>query len=254
LSGLGHLTQKDEGDSIEFDIPVEGNSKTVYYTSYAKGFQITREMAQDDLFGNMNKLPAKLAKSAAIKPDVVFFNTIFNNGFDTTTVGDGLYVFDSSRPQLYTGATSESNMADTPSSLSETSLQAGFESFWALEDEAGMPINIEPDILLIPYQLTWVAEKLRQTGLVVGSANNDINTVNPSNGVVGWRIMVSRFLTDTNAWFLLAKERDCRMYWKDNATFESSDDFYTGNALFKVTMRFNTFAMQWKGMYGNAGA
>lgn len=258
LSGFGHITQKDEGDSIVFDIPVEGHSKTVYYTSYAKGFQITQEMAQDDLFGHMNGLPSKLAKSAAIKPDVVFFN-LFNNGFASETAWDGQYVFDTDHDQLYTGASNKANEPAVASSLSETSLQAGFEHYWALQDEAGLPITMTPDLLLIPPELTWTAEKLRLTGLIVGSANNDINTVNPTNGVmgptsVGWRSYVSRHLTSSTAWFLLSKERDCRLYWKNQATMESSDDFYTGNALFKVTMRFAAFVMNWKGLYGNAGA
>jgi|10_taG_2_1085330.scaffolds.fasta_scaffold03119_3 hypothetical protein len=253
LSGFGHLVTKDEGDRVTFDLPEQGHAKTIYYTSYAKGFQITSEMYKDDLFQNFMKLPAKLAKSAAIKPDVVFFDTVFNNGFDTTTGWDGQYVFDNDHDQLYTGNSSKSNIPTTAGSLSETTLQAAYEYYWDLEDEAGLPIQLTPDMLLAPPELTWVVEKLRQSGLVVGSGNNDINTVNPGNSVVSWTPFISRFLTDANAWFLLAEERDCRLYWKENAQMESADDFHTGNALFKVTMRFSAFVMDWKGMYGNAG-
>ena len=253
LSGFGHLVLKDEGDAITFDIPEQGNAKTIYYTSYAKGFQITQEMYKDDLFKNFQKLPQKLAKSAAVKPDVVFFDTIFNNGFSSTTSSDGANIFDTVHTQLKTGAANRSNEPSSGSSLSETSLRAAWEHYWDLEDEAGLPITLTPDIMAIPPELTWVAEQLRQSGLITGSANNDINVVNPSNGVVQWKPFVSRFLTDANAWFLLAKERDCRLYWKENAEMESGDDFYTGNALFKVTMRFSVFAMDWKGMYGNPG-
>lgn len=254
LSGLGHLEEKGEGGAITFDIPQEGHKKSAYYTSYAKGFQITQEMYKDDLFGNFKRLPSKLGKSAAVKPDVVFFNTVFNNGFDTTTGRDGQYVFDDAHDQLKTEAT-VANEPTTAADLSEAALQAAFEHFWGLEDETGMPISMQPGNLLIHPNNIWTAQNLKAAGQLVGSANNDINTVNPDNGVVdAWSIMTSRFLTDEDAWFLISADHDARLYWKENAKIESADDFYTGNALFKVTMRFAVFVMDWRGLYGSPGA
>jgi hypothetical protein len=254
LSGLGHLETKTEGNSITFDVPVEGNEKTIYYTTYAKGFQITEEGMADDLFGNFKKLPAKLSKSAAIRPDVVFFNHVFNNGFVSSTAWDGNFIFDTDHTQLYTGLANLANEPTTASDLSETSLQEAYEYYWGVEDEAGMPMYLDPEILLVAPQNTWMVNNLYKSSGMVGSANNDINTVNPSNGVISWRPFVSRFLTDTDAWFLLSKQRDCRLYWKKQATLESADDFYTGNALFKVTMRFGVGVFDWRTMYGNPGA
>ena len=260
LSGLGHLKTKKEGDSITFDLPVEGHEKTVYWETYALGFQITAEMAADDQTGNFKKMPQKLAKSAAIKPDIVFFNNNFNNGFTGTVVGnynlswDGQHIFDTDHTELYTGLATIANEPATAGSLSETTLQAGFEYFWNLTDEAGMPMVLTPDILLVPTELTWVVSKLQKQGLIINSANNDINTVSPQNGIVGWRPKISRFLTSATAWFLLSKERDHRLEWKQNASLESADDFYTGNALFKVTERFQAYTMAFKPSYGNPGA
>lgn len=253
LSGLGHLREKEEGAVIETDQPVEGNEKTIYYTAYALGFFVTREMVKDDLHQNFAKMSKKLGKSAAIKPDVVFFNHVFNNGFDSSTSNDGQYIFDTDHTNLKSSST-YANEPATPGALSETTLQAAFEYFWGLTDDQGMPINSTAGKLVIPYQETWTMEKLRKTGLIVGSANNDINTVNPSNGVVGWTAHISRHLTDTDAWFLMGDNHDARLLWKEKPVMESADDIYTGNALFTVYERFGVAVFDAREMYGNPGS
>jgi phage major head subunit gpT-like protein len=254
ISPLGALREIPEGNGIYFDIPVEGHKKVVYYTKYGLGFQITEEMMKDDLFGNFKKMPKKLAKSAALKPDAVFWD-LFNNGFGTHTAWDSQYVFDTDHSTLKSGTTIANEPA-TAGTLSETTLQAAYEYFDAIIDEAGFPIQMTPFLVVVPTELRWTAGKLLQTEFQVGSANNDVNTVNPGNNIVpsGWNYFVSRYLTSTTAWFLLAKEHDFRILWKDNTRLESADDFYTGNALFKVVQRYAVFVMDYKGAYGNEGA
>lgn len=254
LSPLGQLRELPEGEGIQFDLPVEGNDKTIYYTKYGLGFQITEEMMADDLFGNFKKMPSKLAKSAVQKQETVFWD-LFNSGFTTQTAWDGNAVFSTSHAALKDG-TSLSNKPATDGALSETTLQAAFEYFWNAKDQAGMPITLEPWLLVAPVKLRWLIMKLWKTEGVVGSANNDINTVNPAQNpdLPGWKPFLSRYLTSDTAWFLIAKDHDARFYWKKKPALESSDDFSTGNALFKATERMASFVMNYQGMYGNAGA
>ncbi len=254
MSPIGNLRELPEGEGIQFDLPVEGNDKTVYYTKYGLGIQITEEMPTDDLFGNFKKLPKKLAKSAVQKQETVFWD-LFNSGFTSQTAADGNAIFSTSHAALKTGD-DLSNTPATAGSLSETTLQAGFEYFWGLKDQAGNPITMEAALLVIPVELRWLVAKLWKTEGVVGSANNDLNTVNPSQNsdLPGWKPFISRYLTSSSAWFLIAQDHDARFYWKKKPTLESSDDFSTGNALFKVTERMTAFVMDYNGMYGNAGA
>lgn len=253
LSPLGDLREIPEGTGIQFDFPVEGHKKTIYYTKYGLGFQITEEMYKDDLQGNFKQMPSKLAKSAAIKQDVEFFD-LFNNGFATHQSWDSNYIFHTGHTTLKSGDTI-ANEPSTASSLSETSLQAAFEYYDTLVDEAGNPLNIRPNKLLVPTELKYSALKLRANTGQIGTANNDLNIVAADNDFVdSYNIHVSRFLTSSTAWFLLSDEHDFRFFWKDRARMESADDFYTGNALFKVVMRFACFAMDYKGAYGNSGA
>lgn len=263
MSGIGHLQDLPEGNQVTFDIPVEGHEKTIYWDWYALGIQITERMMTYDFRGNFKKLPQKLAKSAAIKPDVIFHNNIFNNGFTGTDKynlsWDGQNIFDQDHTQLYTGLSNIANEPSTAGALSETTLQAGFEYFWGVNDEAGMPVTLTPDLLYVAPANAWQLSKLKKSGLIIGSMDNDPNTVmpgfteGPGGQTVGWRGKVSRFLTSDDAWFLLAKERDCRLDWVLQARFDSSDDFHTGSALFKVTEAFQAYAMSYREMYGNPG-
>lgn len=260
LSPLGELREMAEGEGIEFDIPAEGHKKTVYYKIFGLGFQITKKMYRDDLFQNFKKMPAKLSKSARNKEETEFWD-LFNSGFGTTqTAWDGLPIFSYNAAIGSTHSTLKSyeainNEPSTAGSLSETTLQAAFEYYDTLIDEAGMPIVMRPNTLIVPTQLRYTAGKLMKNAGILGSANNDMNTMNPANGLVdAYRLHVGRFLTSSTAWFLVSNDHDLHFFWKQRPLMESADDFATGNALFKVTTEFLPFCMGYKGLYGNEGA
>lgn len=253
LSPLGQLREISEGGQVEFDLPEAGHKVTKYYRIFGLGFQITAPMYKDDLTGNWKQMPRKLAKSAGQKPDIVAFD-VFNNGFTSETSADGQYIFDVDHTTLKSGDTIANEPA-TAGSLSETTLQAGFEYFDGLVDEAGNPLNIQPNKLLVPIEQKYAAQKLMKNVGAIGTANNDLNVVSPTNGIVNdYMLHVSRYLTSSTAWFLLSPEHMFTFMWKDQAALSSTDDFSTNNALFKVWMRFAAFCLDYKGGYGNPGA
>jgi hypothetical protein len=272
LSPLGALRKIDEGAGVTFDFPVEGNKVTRYYTKFGLGFQITEEMMEDDLTGNFRQMPNKLAKSAAIKREVEFWD-LFNDGFTDggdALAWDGEPIFANSNDAEEGHVTLKSgdivnNEPNTASSLSETSLQVGFEYFDGLDpdggsnsgaiDDAGNPIVMAPRYLIVHPKNRWMANRLMSQTFNVSSANRDLLSTNPGNNMVDpYQIIISRWLTSEDAWFFLSDEHDFRFYWKKQAGIESQDDFFTGNALFKVIMRFATFCNNPIGAYGNAGS
>lgn len=252
LSPLGALKTVLEGHGVTFDIPAQGNKVTRYYTKYGLGFQITEEMYKDDLHQQFKLMPSKLAKSAAQKKETVFWD-LFNSGFGTHLSWDGQYIFDTDHVTLKSATTISND--GTAASLSETSLQAGFEYFDALIDEAGNPIIMQPNMLIVPKELRFTAGQLTKNMMNIGSANRDMNTVNPGNNMVdAYQLFISRYLTSTTAWFLLSPDHDFRMLWKTQPVMDSDDDFLSNNALFKVFMRFAAFCNRYKGAYGNEGS
>ena len=181
---------------------------------------------------------------------------VHNLGFTSETAWDGQYLFDTDHVTLKGGNTIANEPA-TASELTETSLQAAFEYFKSrnLKDEAGFPIFEEPEILMIPPELEHTAYRIVKTLGYVGTNLNDINTLNPASGIVpSVKIVVNPYLTSTTAFFLLGKNRENFLYWKNKVEFTSADDFRTGNALFNAWMRYGVFGMNYKQMYGNPGA
>ncbi len=257
LSGLGQLRAIKEGGRVDFDAPVEGHDKQVAFdTIYGLGAQITQIAMEDDYHGKIAQVPKTLAESALNKIETVAFG-VFNNGFSTETAWDGKPLFSNAHTMLNGEVVSNLGSSD----LSETSLQAAFEYFWKLKNESGRPIRVQPDILLVPIELTWMAARLAQQlgGITTETADlpnmiGNIMTTNPKYGIVpGWKAHVSRFLTDADTWFLGSlKDSSLRVMFKSKPKLESADDFATGSALFKVTTRFRAFAMGYKAWYGAA--
>lgn len=252
LSPLGALLTVKEGQGVTFDLPEQGHKKTRYYTKYGLAFQITEEMWKDDLQRQFMTMPSKLSKSAAQKKETVFWD-LFNSGFGTHLAWDGQYIFDTDHTTLKSGETISND--GTAAALSETSLQAGFEYFDALVDEAGNPIIMQPNMLIVPKELRFTAGQLTKNLSNINSANRDLNTVNSNNNMVDpYQLFISRYLTSTTAWFLLSPDHDFRLLWKEQPVLDSADDFLTNNALFKVFMRFSAFCNMYKGAFGNEGS
>jgi hypothetical protein len=270
LSPLGNLRAMAEGEELSFDTPVEGHKKTIQTVKFGLGVQITAEALDDDLHDQLVKLPESLARSANYTIEQNFWN-LFNNGFSSVTGWDGVSVFSASHVTLKSGATIN-NLGNAD--LSDTSLKAAFDYFSNLVDEAGMPITLKPNKLVIPNSLMWVANDLLHAtgrvwdyvdyskGLVTDGTNKFApgqgplaNSLNPSNGVVdGWSVFASRYLTDDDAWFLIAPEHTFTFYWKKKPTMSSSDNFTTDSRLYKVVTRFATAVWDYKPVYGSPGA
>jgi phage major head subunit gpT-like protein len=253
LSGLGTLVEMNEGGRVVYDTPEEGHKATRTYSMFGLGYMVTEMMVQDQVHDKILKMPAALGEAAVQKINTEFFD-LFNSGFDTHTSWDSQYIFDTDHSLLKSSGTI-ANEPDSGSDLSETTLQAAFEYFDTLKTESGYPMYLTPKTLLVSTAERWTAMKLMSGDRVLGSENNDPLTTNPSNGMVpGWNVVVSRYLTDDEAWFMLSDKHDFRIVFKKKPVQEFTDDFDTGSRLYKVTTRFSTFCNQYKGAYGNPGS
>lgn len=263
ISGLGQVRIISEGGRVEFDTPVEGHRKSVEAIKYGLGFQVTEEMQDDDFHEKTGQVAGTLADSAKDKINVEYFS-LYNDGNDVETAWDGQFIYDT-HTTLKSGDTI-TNIDTT--ALSETSLQAAFDYYYNLVDEAGRKIQVMPDTLMVPVALRWTANRLRnQMGGITGTGSEpgsgattssaelsgNMNTVNPDMGITGgWRIEVCRYLTDNETWFLQSsRDHQNMLLWKKQITLESGDDFHTGAHLYKVTTRFKPAAFDYKGTYGS---
>jgi len=252
LSALGALAKIPEGNPVSYDSPAEGNEVKRIPAKYGLGFQITEEMIKFDVPKNFMRMGSKLAESAAYKRETQFWD-LFNNGFATHKAWDANYIFLATHKSLKSRETI-ANRPSTDAALSETSFQAAFEYFDKAIQSNGRYIRMNPYLLVVPTELRWTATKLWKTDAKVGSADNDLNTVNPQYMKEGWQPLMVPHLTSTTAWFLLAREHDFNFMWWSPYRMESADDFNTGNALYKCTGIFDTFCNNFLGGYGTSGS
>jgi phage major head subunit gpT-like protein len=217
------------------------------------GFSITEEAMEDNLYDSLSARYTKALARAMAYTKQVKAAAILNNGFSAAVVyGDGQALFSTAHP-LVSGGTN-SNRPATAADLNETSLEAAVIQIAAWTDERGLLIAAKPRKLIVPPNLQFVATRLLETSLRVGTTDNDINALK-NNGSIPEGYTVNHFLTDTNAWFLTTDVPNGLKHFVRVPLATSMDqDFDTGNNRYKARERYSFGVSDPLGMFGSPGA
>lgn len=253
LSGFSAAPVKNEGSAIAYDNGQEAWTARYNHETIAQGFSLTEEAIEDNLYDSLAARYTKaLARSMAYTKQVKAA-AVLNNGFTSGyNGGDGVPLFSASHP-LVSGGTN-SNIPTTAADLNETSLEAAVIQISLWTDERGLLIAAKPKKLVVPSSLQFVATRLLETELRVGTNDNDINAIK-NNGSVSEGYTVNHFLTDTNAWFLTTDVPNGMKHFERVPLSQSMDgDFDTGNVRYKSRERYSFGWSDPLGMYGSAGA
>jgi len=255
LSGFSAAAVKNEGSAIQYDNAQEAWTARYNHETIAQGFSLTEEAIEDNLYDSLSARYTKsLARSMAYTKQVKAAN-VLNNGFTNSAQyygGDGVPLFSASHP-LVSGGTN-SNIPTTPADLNETSLEAAVIQIAAWTDERGLLIAAKPRKLVIPSALQFVATRLLETSLRVGTNDNDINALK-NNGSIPEGYAINHFLTDPNAWFLTTDVPNGMKHFVRVPMSTGMDgDFDTGNVRYKARERYSFGWSDPLGMYGSQGA
>jgi hypothetical protein len=255
LSGFSAAPVKNEGNAIAYDNAQEAWTARYTHETIALGFSLTEEAVEDNLYDTLSARYTKaLARGMAYTKQVKAAN-VLNNGFNaggSYNGGDGVPLFSASHP-LVTGGTN-SNIPTTPADLNETSLENAVIQIAAWTDERGLLIAAKPRKLIVPPALQFVATRLLETELRVGTTDNDINALK-NNGSIPEGYAINHFLTDSNAWFLTTDVPNGMKHFVRTPLATSMDgDFDTGNVRYKARERYSFGWSDPLGMYGSAGA
>ena len=253
LSGFSAAPVKNEGSAIAFDNAQEAFSARYQHETIALGFSITEEAIEDNLYDSLSARYTKaLARSMAYTKQIKAAN-VLNNGFNSNFPGgDGVELFSTAHPLVSGGV--NSNEPATPADLNETSLEAAVIQIAAWTDERGLLIAAKPRKLIVPPALQFVATRLLETELRVGTADNDINAL-ANNGSIPEGYTVNNFLTDTNAWFLCTDVPNGMKHFIRTVMSTSMDgDFDTGNVRYKARERYSFGFSDPLGIFGSPGA
>ena len=253
LSGFSAAPVKNEGAAIAYDNAQEAWTARYVHETIAMGFSITEEAIEDNLYDSLSSRYTKaLARGMAYTKQVKAAN-ILNNAFAAgVTYGDGQTLCSTAHPLVSGGV--NSNRPAVAADLNETSLEAAVIQIAGWTDERGLLIAAKPKKLIVPPALQFVATRLLETELRVGTADNDINAIK-NNGSIPEGYSVNHYLTDTNAWFLLTDVPNGLKHFVRTPMQTSMEaDFDTGNSRYKARERYSFGVSDPLGLFGSPGA
>lgn len=237
--GVGELGVMEEWQSSGAKIAYEDFSKgfksTYTHQKYSKGIVIERELVDDDQYSEIKKRVKKLSR-------VTYFTTqkqaasVFNNSFNASYYGpDAKALCSATHPKMPGSSSTFSNVGTLE--LNAANVETTRTNMLAWTDDKGNELMIMPDTLLVPPALRKTALVLAQTKEEPDTTDHGINVWYGNLSVIEWP-----FLTDTNAWFFVDKERmkeGLNWFWRRKPDFGDKVEFDDEVAKYKCVGRWS---------------
>ena len=253
LAGFGTAPVKGEGSAVSFDDAQEAYTARYTHETIALAFSITEEAIEDNLYDRLASRYTKALARSMANTKQVKAASVLNSAFDSTvTGGDGKELCATDHP--LGGGGTFSNEPSAAADLNETSLESALIDISNFVDERNMIVALRGMKLIIPPALMFVATRLLETTLRVGTADNDINALN-SNGSIPEGYAVNHYLTDNDAFFITTDVPNGMKHFVRTAMQTGMDgDFDTGNVRYKARERYSFGVSDPLGIYGSPGA
>ena len=255
LSGFSAAPVKNEGQAIAYDNAQEAWTTRYNHETIALGFSITEEAVEDNLYDSLSARYTKGLARAMAYTKQVKAAAVINNGFTNSSAyygGDGVPLFSTAHPLVSGG--SNSNRPTVGADLNETSLEAAVIQIAAWTDERGLLIAAKPKKMIVPPALQFVATRLLETSLRVGTTDNDINALK-NNGSIPEGYTINHFLTDSNGWYLTTDVPNGMKHFVRTPLQNGMDgDFDTGNVRYKSRERYSFGWSDPLGIFGSPGS
>ena len=252
LQGFGSAPTKDEGAAISYDSGSQQWTARYQHETVALAFSLTEEAEEDGQYGSIaSRYTKALARSMASTKEIKAANVLNNAQTAGFNGGDGVVLLSASHP---TTNGLQSNVLATAADLSETSLESILIQIADMKDDRGLRIAAQGTQLIIPTAYTFVAERLLESQLRTGTADNDINAIK-SGGYLPKGYHIMRRLSDADAFFVQTDVPDgLKMFQRSPMKKGMEGDFETGNVRYKVRERYSFGVTDWRGIFGTEGA
>ena len=245
---FGLAVETAEGAPIDYEDPVQGYDKTYTHLKYSKGFKVSLELYEDDLYNIMNKRPAALGKSMGRTAEDQA-SLVLRRAFNASYLGADSEELCSTSHDRSDGGTAQSNASSTGITLTEANLETAVNAMRDQLDDKGQVINVYPTMLIIPIELDKDAHEIVDSERRQGTADNDLNFWKGKFDIVPWI-----YLTSATAWFLLdSSVHQLNWFWRRQPRFASDELFDTEYAVYKSTMRLSRGWSDWRGVWGSQG-
>lgn len=231
----------------EFTYGTFGERQEQYAIStYGRIFQISRQAMINDDLGAFTTLPAAFGAAAArLEADKVYSVLTTN-----AEMSDSVALFHTA---------THGNLAGTPAALSATSLGVARAAMRKQMGQSGLGyLNVIPKFLIVPAALETAAEILVASTVKVGGSNPEPNAafIRSLTVVVDPRLDAA----SATAWYLAADPAQIDtvelgyLRGQRGVFVEDEVDFNTDAMRLKARLDFGVKALDWRGLYKNAGA
>lgn len=240
--GKKHITKLAEYDYV------------IRNKDFAATIEVRRNDIEDDQLGIYTPQAQSAAWSAKQHPDELVFDAV-NNAF-TAKCYDGQPMISTSHK---VGKTNISNKGTKKLSIetlakAQASFGAARTAMRKFKDESGRPLNVTPNVLLVPAALEDIANALMTVDRL------EDGKPNPYKGTA--KVQVSARLTDDNAWFLLDTTKLIKPFvyqvrkkpvFVQQTSMDSPNVFMEGVFYFGAEARGASGYGFWQTVYGSTG-
>lgn len=253
MTGLGLFTQVNEGGDTPTDKMLQGFDKTFKPSKFGLGIAASQELVEDDKIGLVSRRAVALANSANQTIEIQAA-TVFNNAF-ATLGADGKVLCASDHPLIKSGGT-QNNLLSVAADLDVTSLELALTDWETIKTAEGFYQSYPTPRLLVAPANRWNAYEILKSPMRSDTANNTTNAFKyAENGGIE-EIVVWSFLTDSDAWFLVAPPAETGLKWLWRKQPYTKADFIEKSETGYLYMRYRADYgfYDWKGVYGTPGA
>ena len=245
----------DELSPVAYAKIQDGGEVTYKHKAFTKGFMISRELNDDEKYGQMKKMAKALARAgrAKVEKDAI---TVLTKGFKSDAGAfkgrDGKELFHEAHTLVDSSKTC-SNLLEGP--LNEANLKKAIQMMASQLDEAGNLIQMKATKLIVPPALEDTALRLLHSSQLPGTELNDTNEYLKNR----LQVVVMDYLGATaggsdTAWFLQDGTRhELNFFWRVKPEFKNEEDFDTFVAKYRGYMRYSYGFSDWRGMVGSKG-
>jgi len=212
---------------------------------YEKIFAITREALINDDLSAFTDIPQKMGAAARLTVEAAVMSILTTNA----ALADGVALF---------YATTHVNLAGTSAALTVASLGAAKAAMAKQKGLLGVqPLNIQMAYLLVPSEIEVVARQLIASSVDPAKSNSTINPFQNAFTVIPSPILSASSAT---AWYGASAPGYCDtietafLDGNDTPTIEEQEGWTRSGREYKVRLEFAAKALDFRGLYKNAGA
>lgn len=215
---------------------------------------VDRAALEDDLTGQLAMRVRQMAEAAKTHLDVIIFG-LLASGFAASGY-DGVPFFGTHQSGV--GAVTFPQANYHAEALGVGGLQDAITAMQRFKDDAGRPMGIQPDTLVVPPELAWEAWTLMNSAFYpdpVAAANQNLGA-NPLRGMM--RVVSCPYLTNPTNWFILDSKRVVKSvilqmrkdFEFDALEMNTETGFLRDKYYYGVRARYNVGFGEWRCAFG----